>query len=132
MARWDQERIRQRVEDLKLRLSQGQTLETIAQAWGTSKQNVSQFRKKYLDKERPGRLPHPETDAEPERTLPLDDQSLYLQAYHLILARDWLISDLEGQVRELKYRLFDRQRARMSPGDAKQSLKDYISEREQG
>ncbi|HEX77856.1 MAG TPA: hypothetical protein G4O03_05520 [Dehalococcoidia bacterium] len=132
MARWDRERIRQRVEDLKLRLSQGQTLATIAQAWGTSKQNVSQFRKRYVDEGRPGRSPRPETNAKPQNTSSPEDQSLYLKAYHMILARDWLISDLEGQIRELKYRLFDLQRAGARPSDAKQTLKDYISEHEQG
>ena len=53
MARWTQDRIRQRVNDLRGRLSAGQTMEEIARAWGTSKQNVSQFRKKYLGADMP-------------------------------------------------------------------------------
>ena len=137
MARWTQDRIRQRVNDLKGRLSVGQTLEEIAGAWGTSKQNVSQFRKKYLGAEhrqalasRPKAAPGTASDFE-ERSI-IDDGSLFARAYRMILVRDRLLLELEEQLRELKYRLYTLEQGEPSPDEAKESLRNYMLEHDDG
>lgn len=136
MAKWTQDRVRQRLDDLKARLATGQTLEEIARAWGTTKQNVSQFRKKYLATDR---LPEVASTSEMARDAvqPLggrpvnEDGLLYSRAYEMIIARDALIQELQNELRELKYKLHALQQQRdYSPNNAREALRSYVFEHE--
>ena len=134
MAKWSSERLEQRLGDLRSRLSQGETLEQIASAWGTTKQNVSQFRKRYLGSEGERvatsareRVDSPEPDVESGG----EDYSLYARAYRAIIAQERLIQELEAELRNLKYRLYSIQEGGIDGARAKESLKHYL-ERNQG
>lgn len=131
MAKWSLERIEERLKDLRARLALGQTLEKIARAWGTSKQNVSQFRRRHLDREKlPDTLAGRGSPISPESPEPsaAEDSSLHAKAYQMLLARDKLILELESQARELKYRLFVAQQGALDPREAKERLKSYLAE----
>ncbi|MBI4295032.1 MAG: hypothetical protein HY669_02570 [Chloroflexi bacterium] len=136
MAKWSREKLNQRLEDLRLRLSRGETLEQIARAWGTTKQNVSQFRKRYLGGE--GRIPAAEAEQQEQVVPPRlragtagEDYSLYTRAYQAIMARDKLIQELETQLRDLKYRLYMLQMETVETAagpQAKENLRSYLDE----
>lgn len=132
MARWNPEKLNQRLEDLKARLAQGQTLDAIAQAWGTSKQNVSQFRKRYLGAgggQQPADGGHPSASPQTSVKPAADDESLYAKAYQTIVAQDQLIQELEAQVRELKYKLYVTQQGKGSPARPRESLARLLESR---
>lgn len=133
MARWNAEKLNQRLEDLKARLAQGQTLDQISQAWGTTKQNVSQFRKRYLGAGGAAPSPdggHPGASPQIEARAVAEDESLYAKAYQTIAAQDRLIQELEAQVRELKYKLYVAQQDKGSPARARESLARLLETRQ--
>lgn len=132
MAKWTTEKIQQRVIDLQQRLEQGQTLAQIARDWGTSKQNVSQFKARYL----PGSSASPPPTAEPrgEAGAPSEARqqagrepsSLYTQVYAMLAARDERISELEQEILRLKARLYAARYAEAGPSPGKADLERYV------
>ena len=130
MAKWTENKIQHRVADLQQRLDDGQTLAEIALHWGTSKQNVSQFRARYLNANAAPPYPteHQERDKVPPtgKRAEVEQYSLYVEAYAMLTARDERIDELEEEILRLKTRLHTARHTDSNSARPQEDLQHYI------
>lgn len=134
MPKWTREKLEERIADLRKRLSAGENISDIAKAWSTSKQNVSQFRKRYIPGEKSGNI----TSTMSTKSTKLvsqdisfnkeGDDAFIIEAYKLIIARDNIIEELEKQIRGLKLKACYSQINKIGLDQAKEFLQGNIKQ----